>query len=72
MPKSKQTKRPLVLAAVMLAMFMAAVEATIIATAMPGIVAELGGFSHFSWVFSAYLLRGVTNFLKHPLLKEQN
>lgn len=59
MQESKQTKRPLVLAAVMLAMFMAAVEATIIATAMPGIVAELGGFSHFSWVFSSYLLMQV-------------
>ncbi len=40
----------------MLAMFMAAVEATIVATAMPTIVAALGGFSLFSWVFAAYLL----------------
>ncbi len=56
---SQKTKRPLVLAAVMLAMFMAAVEATIVATAMPGIVADLGGFSHFSWVFSSYLLMQV-------------
>ncbi|NEU31596.1 MFS transporter [bacterium LRH843] len=43
----------------MLGMFMAAVEATIVATAMPGIVADLGGFSHFSWVFSSYLLMQV-------------
>ncbi|MDG5786488.1 MDR family MFS transporter [Evansella sp. AB-P1] len=55
----KQTKRPFVLAAVMLGMFMAAVEATIVATAMPTIVADLGGFSLFSWVFSAYLLMQV-------------
>lgn len=41
---------------VMLAMFMAAIEGTIIATAMPSIVAELGGFSLFSWVFSVFLL----------------
>ncbi|GAE32225.1 MDR family MFS transporter [Halalkalibacter hemicellulosilyticus] len=54
-----ETKRPLVLVAVMLAMFMAAVEATIIATAMPRIVADLGGFALFSWVFSAYLLMQV-------------
>jgi EmrB/QacA subfamily drug resistance transporter len=40
----------------MLAIFMAAVEATIVATAMPTIVAELGGFKLFSWVFAAYLL----------------
>jgi EmrB/QacA subfamily drug resistance transporter len=52
----KKTSRPLVLAAVMLAMFMAAIEGTIVATAMPDIVGELGGFSLYSWVFSAYLL----------------
>ncbi|WP_035425918.1 MDR family MFS transporter [Halalkalibacterium ligniniphilum] len=55
----KTTKRPIVLAAIILAMFMAAVEATIVATAMPGIVADLGGFSLFSWVFSSYLLMQV-------------
>jgi EmrB/QacA subfamily drug resistance transporter len=40
----------------MLAMFMAAVEATIVATAMPTIIADLGGFQLFSWVFAIYLL----------------
>lgn len=35
---------------------MAAIEGTIIATAMPSIVADLGGFSLFSWAFSIYLL----------------
>jgi EmrB/QacA subfamily drug resistance transporter len=40
----------------MMAIFMAAVEATIVATAMPTIVGELGGFHLFSWVFAAYLL----------------
>jgi EmrB/QacA subfamily drug resistance transporter len=40
----------------MMAIFMAAVESTIVATAMPSIVADLGGFSLFSWVFTAYLL----------------
>jgi EmrB/QacA subfamily drug resistance transporter len=54
--KKSQTKRPFVLAAVMLAMFMGAIEATIVSTAMPDIVADLGGFSLYSWVFSAYLL----------------
>ncbi|MBU9722559.1 MFS transporter [Bacillus alkalicola] len=43
----------------MLGMFMAAVEATIVATAMPSIVSDLGGFSLFSWVFSSYLLMQV-------------
>ena len=45
-----------VLVSLMLAMFMSAIEGTIVATAMPTIVAELGGFSLFSWVFSIYLL----------------
>jgi len=40
----------------MMAIFMAAVESTIVATAMPSIVADLGGFRLFSWVFTAYLL----------------
>jgi EmrB/QacA subfamily drug resistance transporter len=39
-----------------MATFMAAVESTIVATAMPTIVADLGGFSLFSWVFAVYLL----------------
>lgn len=37
-------------------MFMAAIEATIVATAMPSIVARLGGLALYSWVFSAFLL----------------
>ncbi|MBS0539472.1 MAG: MFS transporter [Proteobacteria bacterium] len=49
-------RRDLILAACMMATFMAAVEGTIVATAMPTIVAELGDFHLFSWVFSAYLL----------------
>jgi EmrB/QacA subfamily drug resistance transporter len=48
--------RKLILAACMAASFMAAVEATIIATAMPSIAADLGGFGLFAWVFSAYML----------------
>lgn len=40
----------------MLAMFMVAIEATIIATAMPKIGAKLGDLSLYSWAFSAYVL----------------
>ena len=47
--------RRLVLAACMMATFTAAVESTIVATAMPSIAADLGGFALFPWVFSAYL-----------------
>ncbi len=54
--KEATTHRGLVFTGLLLAMFMAAVEGTIIATAMPSIAAELGGFSLYSWVFSSYLL----------------
>jgi len=45
-----------VLASIMAMMFMIAIEGTIVATAMPTIVGELGGFDQLSWVFTAYLL----------------
>jgi len=51
-----QSARRLVLAAVMMAIFMAAIDLSIVATAMPTIVADLGGFHLFSWTFAAYLL----------------
>src|SRR5690606_27482241 len=54
--RQRQTHRSLVLAALVVAMFLAAIEGTIVATAMPSIAARLGGFSLYSWVFSSYLL----------------
>ena len=41
---------------VMLAIFLAAIESTVVALAMPSVVASLGGVRYYSWVFSAYLL----------------
>ncbi len=55
-PASVVPRRGMVLMAALMATFMAAVESTIIATAMPTIVGDLGGFRLFSWVFAAYLL----------------
>jgi len=52
----ERSKRPLIVASIMLATFMVAIEATIVATAMPRIVGQLGGFTYYSWVFSAFLL----------------
>lgn len=49
-------RRGPVVAALMLAMALAALDSTIIATAVPQIVGDLGGFSVFSWLFSGYLL----------------
>ncbi|HLB98481.1 MAG TPA: hypothetical protein VJK90_12495, partial [Acetobacteraceae bacterium] len=45
-------RRTLVLAACLMGTFMAAVESTIVATAMPTIIADLHGFNLFSWVFT--------------------
>ncbi|MBY3179328.1 MFS transporter [Rhizobium leguminosarum] len=53
---AQRSNRVLIVATIMLATFMVAIEATIVATAMPRIVGELGGFSYYSWVFSAFLL----------------
>jgi len=46
----------LVYAALMLAILLAALDQTIVATALPTIVGDLGGLSHLSWVITAYLL----------------
>ena len=48
--------RGLILAALMCTMMLAAMDTTIVSTAIPQIVADLGGFRLFSWVFSIYLL----------------
>ena len=67
---NKTTKKPLVLIAVMLAMFMGAIEATIVSTAMPAIVGDLGGFSLYSWVFSSYLLMNAITVLIYGKLSD--
>jgi len=49
-------RRDYILIALMLTMSLAAMDSTIVATAIPQIVGDLGGFSMFSWLFSIYLL----------------
>lgn len=44
------------LGALLLGMLLAALDQTIVATALPTIVSELGGLDHLSWVVTAYLL----------------
>jgi EmrB/QacA subfamily drug resistance transporter len=51
-----ESSRAPVIASVMATMSMVAIEATIVSTAMPQIVADLGGLALYSWVFSAFLL----------------
>ncbi|HSL25205.1 MAG TPA: MDR family MFS transporter [Acidimicrobiia bacterium] len=45
-----------VFSGLMMGMFLAALDQTIVATALPTIVGELGGLEHLSWVVTAYLL----------------
>src|SRR4029077_9814350 len=45
-----------IFAALMLGMFLAALDQTIVATALPTIVGDLGGLNHLSWVVTSYLL----------------
>ena len=46
----------LVFAGLVLVMLLAALDSTIVSTALPTIVGDLGGFDHLSWVVTAYLL----------------
>jgi len=52
--------RQYVTAAVLLGMFLAALEATAVAAAVPTVVGQMGGVSRYSWVFSVYLLTSTT------------
>jgi EmrB/QacA subfamily drug resistance transporter len=52
----KRTHRGLTVVALMLASALAAMEMTIVSTAMPTIVGELGGLPLYAWVASVYLL----------------
>jgi len=45
-----------IIGALMLGMFLAALDQTVVSTALPTIVGDLHGASHLSWVVTAYLL----------------
>ena len=51
-----QQRRWIVVIGVMTGMAIASLEATVVGTAMPTVIASLGGINHYSWVFSAYLV----------------
>jgi EmrB/QacA subfamily drug resistance transporter len=51
-----RSERGPVLLAVMLATGLVAIDSTILATAVPSVVSDLGGFTQFPWLFSVYLL----------------
>ena len=49
-------RRNVVFVTIMLGMLLAALDQTIVGTALPTIVSDLGGAEHMSWVVTAYLL----------------
>ncbi len=51
-----RSERGPILIALMLTSFLVAIEATVLSTAVPSIVDDLGGFEQFPWLFSVYLL----------------
>jgi EmrB/QacA subfamily drug resistance transporter len=51
-----RSERGPVLAAIMLSTGLVALDSTIIATAIPSVVSDLGGYAQFPWLFSIYLL----------------
>ncbi|MFE4194276.1 MFS transporter [Paenarthrobacter sp. NPDC056912] len=51
-----RSRRGPILIALMLSTGLVAIDATIVATAVPSIVGDIGGFTSFPWLFSAYLL----------------
>ncbi|NUU20887.1 MAG: DHA2 family efflux MFS transporter permease subunit [Streptomycetaceae bacterium] len=55
-PAQHEQKLWLVFTGLMLGMLVAALDQTIVSTALPTIVGDLGGLNHLSWVVTAYLL----------------
>jgi EmrB/QacA subfamily drug resistance transporter len=55
-PAEKAPRLRLVFGALLLVLLLASLDQTIVATALPTIVGDLGGIEHLSWVVTAYLL----------------
>ena len=51
-----EARKRWVFVGIMLSIFLAAIESTVVATAMPTVVKSLGGIKIYSWVFSGFLL----------------
>src|ERR687893_26681 len=54
------SRRALTMFGVCVGLFLAALDISIVATALPVIVADLGGLSSYGWVVSAYMLASTT------------
>lgn len=55
-----QRRLAVVTFALMMGLFLASLEGTVVSTAMPTIIAQLGGLAIYSWVFSIYMLTSTT------------
>jgi EmrB/QacA subfamily drug resistance transporter len=60
---SKLSKRRIVLTTIgaIAGMFLAALDGTVVATAMPTVIGDLHGIDHYAWVFTAYLLAEIAS-----------
>ena len=56
LPETQQQRVRVIFGALILVFLLASLDQTIVATALPTIVGELGGLQHLSWVVTAYLL----------------
>src|SRR5437879_7524876 len=60
----------LIIIGVLLGMLLASLDQTIVGTALPRIVTELGGFDHYAWVVTAYLLASTVSILIYGKLSD--
>ncbi len=66
-----RSERGPILLAVMLSVGLVAIDATILATAVPAVVDDLGGFTQFPWLFSVYLLTQAVSVPLYSKLADQ-
>src|SRR3712207_3970222 len=55
-PQMGRRETVLAVAGLMHALFLVALDQTVVGTALPKIIADLNGFEHYAWVTTAYLL----------------
>jgi EmrB/QacA subfamily drug resistance transporter len=66
-----RSERGPILLAVMLSVGLVAIDATVLATAVPAVVEDLGGFTRFPWLFSVYLLTQAVSVPLYSKLADQ-
>jgi EmrB/QacA subfamily drug resistance transporter len=66
----RRTSRPLTVVALLLGLFLAAMEMTVVSTAMPTVVGELGGLDLYAWAFAAYMLTATVTVPIHGKLAD--